>query len=181
MAIKLRNGLNAVRSPVIMLPSKQQNLDKFSIRSTVGHQFVHMFQSNVNGDVYVKCCSGICQSQFSKKKNVIHLNEDRDFCPHLERFKEYLSENRHNHAMLTTSGSLTQSTPQQDSLDNSNNDDIDSDGGDDDILDDDDDENEEGVESGISNEKVSNIDFILFGPYFMSKNILTIRCIDNTF
>ena len=88
MGEKLFNALAAVSVDVLALPLPKQTLEKFSVRVKDEVQFVHLFKSSANCTTYVKCCSGICQTQFNKKVRAIHIL-DATICNHLKKFKEY--------------------------------------------------------------------------------------------
>ena len=69
MTEKLNAALKQVSAPVLYLGTKIcGKVEKFSVVSPSGHQFVHIFKSNINDDVFIKCCSGLCQSKYAKKK-----------------------------------------------------------------------------------------------------------------
>ena len=102
MSKKINKAVQAVVLPVVSLPTTHKDVEKFSVRSSNEVEFVHLFKSNINEDVFVKCCSGICQSRFSKKRNIVHLYQNRQFCVHLVVFKEYLVLNKHKHPLLNS-------------------------------------------------------------------------------
>ena len=99
MHLKLKNGKDALKEPVIEIPSAHKETKKFSVRASLEIQIVHMFKSN--NQVYVKCGSGLCQSQFSKKKNVIMLDTCTSLCSHLRFFKSFLTLHRQDYEMLS--------------------------------------------------------------------------------
>lgn len=99
LSSKLNAGLKAVTCDVYHL-SSVANVEKFSIRSTSGHQFVHIFQGNRSKLVYVKCCSGICSTAHRKKIN-LRTMEEASLCPHLMVFKSYIENNWHKHVLLS--------------------------------------------------------------------------------
>ena len=49
-------------------------MDKFSVIVKDEVQFAHLFKSNANCTTYVKCCSGVCQTQFNKKVRAIFIS-----------------------------------------------------------------------------------------------------------
>jgi len=97
---KINLGLKAITCDVHHLISTTTNVEKFSVRSTSGHQFVHIFKGNANKIVYVKCCSGICSTVHKKKVN-LRTMEEASLCPHLTVFKRYIECNWHKHALLS--------------------------------------------------------------------------------
>ena len=84
---------------VIALPSPKQTVEKFSIRAKDEVQLVHLFKSSANCTTYVKCWSGISQTQFNKKVRAIHIS-DATACNHLNKFKEYINANSNKHPLL---------------------------------------------------------------------------------
>ena len=97
---KINDGQQSGILPVLSLPAGNKDVEKFSARSGEDVEFVHTFKSNIGCSVYVKCCSGICQSRYSKKKNVSNLFTNNETCCHLATFKEYIDSNINKHPLL---------------------------------------------------------------------------------
>lgn len=102
MSSKLNKALEAVSKPVYPLKSTNDSVEKFSVKSNVGHQFVHVFKAFNGPDVFVKCCSGICSSTHAKKVNVRVLGRKDSSCPHLDIFKVYVDEHWQDHSLLSS-------------------------------------------------------------------------------
>ena len=100
MCEKVFNSLAVVSVDVLALPSPNQTVEKFSVGAKDEVQFVHLFKSGGNCTTYVKCCSGICQTQFNKKVRAINIS-DTTIYDHLKKFKEYIDANSNKHHLLT--------------------------------------------------------------------------------
>ena len=100
VAAKINQGLTAVKDDVISLPSKP-NLERFSVRFPVGHQFVHVYKSNKGPLVFVKCCSGICSLTYGKKIN-LRAMDAIELRPHLTVFKGYIDQFGQNHQLVSS-------------------------------------------------------------------------------
>ena len=76
-------------------------MEKFSVRSAIGHHFVHVFKANQNQDdrVFVACQSGICSKRYRKLVNFYTMDEVA-LCSHLAVFKVYLDSHWKNHRLL---------------------------------------------------------------------------------
>lgn len=101
LSSKLEVSMEKAMHLVVPLPSlSPSTIEKFSVISNSGsHEFVHVFKSTSN-NVFIKCCSGICQSIFKKKKNLHFLTHD-SCCEHLKIFKSYFDENLEKHPLFT--------------------------------------------------------------------------------
>ena len=55
-------------------------------------EFVHIFRSEYNSQVYVNCSSGLCQHSFGKKKKLQALRDSPNICRHLVTFRENSDE-----------------------------------------------------------------------------------------
>ncbi|XP_066924458.1 uncharacterized protein [Clytia hemisphaerica] len=98
-SVKISNGLKSVIQDVIPLHSVM-DIEKFSVRSPVGHQFIHVYTDNRSKRVYVKCMSGLCSLANSKKIKLRTMEEVDKLCPHLLVFKSYIDENWDKHRLL---------------------------------------------------------------------------------
>ena len=88
---RINKGLQASREDVVLLDSSK-NVEKFSVRSTVGHHFVQVFKANNDDSVFIKCCSGVCSKRYSKLVNPRKMDEV-NLCPHLDVFESYIDSN----------------------------------------------------------------------------------------
>ena len=83
---KINSGLKATNVAVYPMSSSDK-LDKFSVLASNGHQFVHVFEDNKAGLVYVNCESGLCMNVHRKKVKLQSL-DTASRCPHLDVFKD---------------------------------------------------------------------------------------------
>uniref|UniRef100_A0A7M5WYX6 SWIM-type domain-containing protein n=2 Tax=Clytia hemisphaerica TaxID=252671 RepID=A0A7M5WYX6_9CNID len=124
---KIDDGLKAASSEVLPLPASAMDMEKFSVRSDEGHQFVHLFRSNTKQKVFVICKSGICSNNKEVKLRTL---DQAKLCPHLKVFKNYIDQNWQKHALLKQYGSkddgeTTVEVNESDDDNNANNDDDD--------------------------------------------------------
>ena len=68
----------------MQLPSKSNDVKKYSIFSNDDVQFVHVFLEQ--SSKYASCMSGLCQCGFSKKRKLEYLREHQNLCIHAEVF-----------------------------------------------------------------------------------------------
>ena len=94
---KINDGLRAVSLDVLPLPASVMDLEKFSVRSEEGHQFVHLFRSNTKQKVFVHCKSGLCSNN---KEIKLRTMDKANLCSHLKVFKTYIDQNWQKHALL---------------------------------------------------------------------------------
>ncbi|XP_066921621.1 uncharacterized protein [Clytia hemisphaerica] len=97
LAKRIEKGLQAYSEDVMVLDSV--NVEKFSVRSSIGHHFVHVFKSNQDDRVFVACQSGICSKRYRKLVNFCTMDEVA-LCAHLTVFKSYLDCNWKKHRLL---------------------------------------------------------------------------------
>lgn len=110
---KITNGLKSLIQDVIPLHSVM-NIEKFSVRSQVGHQFIHVYTDNRSKRVYVKCMSGLCSLSNSKKIKLRTMDEVDKLCPHLLVFKTYIDENWEKHRLLRLLRTQLETTTESD-------------------------------------------------------------------
>ena len=94
MVEKIFNTLAAVSVDVTALPSPKQTVEQFSVRAKEEVQFFHLFKSSANCTKYMKCCSGIYQTQFNKKVRAIHIS-DATVWDDLKNVIEYIDADFH--------------------------------------------------------------------------------------
>ena len=84
----LEKELNSLELLVIQLPSKSNDVKKYSIVSNDGVQFVHVFLEQ--SSTYASCMSSVCQRGFGKKRKLEYLGEHQNLCIHVEVFREFM-------------------------------------------------------------------------------------------
>ena len=86
----MKKALDSLNHPVLQLPAKRNDLEKYSVVTNKDVQFVHVFvEQNAS---YVNCMSGVCQRGYGKKRKLETLDKHKNLCPHLKVFKEYWHE-----------------------------------------------------------------------------------------
>ena len=84
---KIQSSMLCIGSPVTVLPSKE-GITKYSVCDGLLFEFVHVFKTLPDTNLFIKCQSGICQSRNGKKQHYDRLLSGKaNLCSHLNTFK----------------------------------------------------------------------------------------------